>query len=82
MVLHTPEVVKCAPLFIYTFPLFLPHHLLEAEKFNIRYPVPAKITDMSDKLRYYRYKKGLLQREVADYLFITKSGRPISRHRV
>ena len=73
MILHTPEVVQCAPLFIYTFPLFLPHHLLEAEKFNIRYPDPAKITKMSDKLRYYRYKKGLMQREVADYLGIDRS---------
>ena len=73
MILHTPEVVKCAPLCIYTFPLLLPHHLVEAEKFNIRYPNPAEITEMSDKLRFYRYKKGLMQREVAAYLGIDRS---------
>lgn len=73
MTLHTPEVVKCAPLYIHTFPLLLPHHLTEAERFNIRYPNPKDITEAADKLRYYRYKKALLQREVADYLGIDRT---------
>lgn len=73
MTLHTPEVVKYAPLYIHTFPLLLPHHLQEAEKFNIRFPTPDSITKTSDKLRWHRYKKGLLQREVADHLGIDRT---------
>ena len=52
----------------HSIPLLAPHHLLEAEKFNIRYTDPAQITCMADKLRWYRYKKALLQREVPPHL--------------
>lgn len=65
--------IAIAPMFCYSLPLLAPHHLLEAEKFNIRYTDPDQITCMADKLRWYRYKKALLQREVAALAGIERS---------
>lgn len=62
-----------APLFVHSFRFLRPHKLTEAEKFNIQYPDPSMITNVADKLRYYRYKKSLRQRDVADYAGINKS---------
>lgn len=73
MVQHISGTVKFAPLFVYSFALLAPHHLLESEKFNIRFSDSSEITKTADKLRYYRYKKALLQREVADYIGIDRS---------
>ena len=64
--------IKFSPLFIHTFPLLAPHHLLESEKFNIRLPDPSKITETADKLRWYRYRKALLQREIAELIGIDR----------
>ncbi len=73
MVQNISGVVNFSPLFIYSFPLLAPHHLLESEKFNIRFSDPSMITEISDKLRWYRYRKALLQREVADYIGVDRS---------
>lgn len=62
-----------SPLAIHTFLFLRPKKLTDAEKFNIQYPNPAMLTTTADKLRYYRYKKSLLQREVADYAGINES---------
>lgn len=63
----------CAPLYCHSFQLLRPHFLTEAEKFNIKYPNPETIPNIADKLRYYRYKKDLLQREVAEFAGINES---------
>lgn len=73
MVQHTTEEVKVAPLIIHSFPLLAPHHILESEKFNIRYTDPTQIDNTPDKLRWYRYRRAMLQREVADYIGIDRS---------
>lgn len=73
MVQHISKVVKFSPLFIRSFALLTPHHLLESEKFNIRFSDPSEITEIADKLRWYRYKRALLQREVADFIGIDRS---------
>lgn len=62
-----------APLYVHRFRFLRPHKLTEAEKFNIRYPDPSMITNVADKLRYYRYKKSLRQRDVADYAGINRT---------
>ncbi len=59
-------------MFIYQFPLLAPHHLLESQKFNILYPSPDMITQTADKLRWYRYRLGLLQRDIADIIGIDR----------
>ena len=61
------------PLQSTAFCFLRPRKLTDAEKFNIQYPNPAMLTTTADKLRYYRYKKSLLQREVADYAGINES---------
>jgi transcriptional regulator with XRE-family HTH domain len=71
MVRHSIESVFNAPLYIHRFQLLLPHHQVEAEKFICI--DPDKLINTSDKLRYYRHKKALLQREVADYVGIDRS---------
>lgn len=42
-----------------------PHTNREGEKFNLLYTDPTKIDTVSDKLKYYRYQKSLLQKDVA-----------------
>ncbi len=69
---HISGTVEVKLLYIHRFPLFRPHFLAEAEKFNLRYPDPSQIESVSDKLRWYRYSRGLLQREVADYVGIDR----------
>ena len=49
------------------------HTIVEAEKFNIRYSDPSKINNIPDWLRWYRYRCGLRQRDVADYAGIDRS---------
>lgn len=61
------------PLVIHSFLFLRPKKLTDAEKFNIKYPNPTMLTTTADKLRYYRYKKSLLQREVAKYAGINES---------
>ena len=73
MIQNISGVVKYAPLFIHSFRLLSPHHLLEATKFNIRFSDASEITEIADKLRYHRYRKALLQREVADLIGIERS---------
>ncbi len=73
MTRHTLEGVVYAPFYLHSFPLVLPHTLVEAEKFNLRYTDPSQIETTADKLRWYRYRNGLLQRDVADYAGIDRS---------
>lgn len=61
-----------APLYVERIRFLQPHSLTEAEKFNLRYPDPSKIPAVADKLRYYRYKKALLQRDVARHIGIDR----------
>ena len=73
MVCHSNGGVQFAPLYIHSFPFLRPHFLAEAERVNIGSDSPEKFDTVADKLRYYRHKKGLLQREVADYVGIERT---------
>lgn len=73
MARDSEEGTQYRSMFLLSFPLLAPHHLVEAEKFNIRFPNPSEITETADKLRWYRYRKALLQREVAEYAGIDRS---------
>ena len=72
MVSNIAEGVQFGLLMIKSFPLLAPHHLAEVTKFNLEFPDPAQITETADKLRWYRYRKGRLQRNVADYAGIDR----------
>ena len=73
MTRYALDVVSYAPLYIHSFRLVQPHTLVEAEKFNLIYTDPAQIDKIADKLRWYRYQHGLLQRDVADYAGLDRS---------
>lgn len=70
---YTNTAVIYAPLYIHSFRLVQPHTIVEAEKFNIRYSDPSQINNTPDRLRWYRYRCGLRQRDVADYAGIDRS---------
>lgn len=72
MVRHTDTGISYAPLYIHSFPLVQPHFLVDAEKFNLAYSDLSKIDNTADRLRWCRYHKGLLQRDVADYTGIDR----------
>lgn len=73
MAANVAGTLKVAPLQILKFPVVLPHKLLDAEKFNLRFSDASEITEIADKLRWYRYQKGLRQRDAADYAGIDRS---------
>ncbi len=62
-----------ALLYKHTFSFVSPHKLLEAETFNIKYKEPKDIPTIAEKLRYFRYKKALLQKDVAKQIGINQS---------
>ena len=66
MTCHCLGGVKYAPLYIHSFQLLQPRRLLEAERFNIKYTDPLAIATVADKLRYYRHKKALRQKDMAE----------------
>jgi transcriptional regulator with XRE-family HTH domain len=72
MVQNVSGSIRFSPMYIHSFPLLTPHHL-ESEKFNIRFTDPLQITEIADKLRWLRYCKALLQREIADLIGINHS---------
>ena len=63
MVRHITRVVEFAVLMIRSFPLLQPHFQVEAEQLKLQYSDPAESTAVADKLRWYRHRKALLQRE-------------------
>ena len=73
MVRHSHKVIKYSPLYIHRFQFLRSHFLEDAEKFNGICSDPSVLTSTSDKLRYYRYRKGLLQREVAEFVGIERT---------
>lgn len=73
LISNVSGTIRIAPLLILVFPLLAPKKLFDAQKFNLTYTNPSEITEIADKLRWYRYKKALLQRDVADYAGIELS---------
>ena len=53
--------------------MVFPHKFWDAEKFNLRFSDTSEITETADNLRWYRYQKGLFQRNAADYAGIDRS---------
>ena len=65
-------VVRYAPLCIHSFRLIAPHKLLEAQLFNQQYHSYEEIVTVHDRLRWCRHHMGLMQKEVADQIGITR----------
>lgn len=73
MISNVSGIVRIAPFVILIFPLLAPKKLYDAQKFNLTFSDSSEMTETADKLRWYRYKKALLQRDVADYAGIDRS---------
>ena len=73
LISNVSGAVKVAPLQILQFSVILPHKFQDAEKFNLQFSDFSEITETADKLRWYRYQKGLRQRDAADYAGIDRS---------
>lgn len=65
-------VIRYAPLYIHTFRFIAPRKLLEAQLFNQQYHDYKEIDNVPDRLRWCRHQMGLMQKEVADLLDITR----------
>lgn len=57
--------VRRYPIYVEKINMSVPHHIAEAETLNMRYSSPLSIDTTADKLRWYRYKHSLLQKDVA-----------------
>lgn len=65
-------IARYAPLCIYTFRLITPRKLLEAQLFNKQYQRYEEIQSIPERLKWHRYQNGLMQKEVADILGVTR----------
>lgn len=65
--------MRYAPLYIHVFRLIAPRKLLEAQTFNLQYHSYDEIPNVPDRLRWCRHHLGLMQKEVADLVGITRA---------
>lgn len=65
-------IVQYAPLCIHTFRLIAPRKLLEAQQFNQQYHSYEEIQNVPDRLRWCRHHMGLMQKEVAEQIEISR----------
>ena len=59
-------------MYIHSFRLIAPRRLLEAQLFNQQYQNYEDIPNVQDRLRWCRHHMGLMQKEVADLIGITR----------
>ena len=64
--------VRYAPMYIHSFRLIAPHRLLEAQLFNQHYQNYEDIPNVPDRLRWCRHHMGLMQKEVAELIGISR----------
>ena len=65
-------ITRYAPLCIHKFRLIAPHKLTDAELLNQKYHSYDEIQTVPERLRWCRHQKGILQREVADLVGISR----------
>lgn len=71
---HTEKgKTKHSPLFVLEFRLMAPRKLLEAQLFNKQYHSYEDINNIPDRLRFCRHRLGLVQKEVAQIVGISRS---------
>ena len=66
MIRNISYKIEVSPLIILHFPLLAPKKFLDAQIFNLRFSDPSEMTQIADKLRWYRYRHALIQSEDAD----------------
>ena len=73
MIRNISDAIEISPLIILRFPLLAPRKFCDAQTFNLRFSDPSEMTQIADKLRWYRYQHAMLQSEVADRIGIDRS---------
>lgn len=66
-------IIRYAPLYILSFRLIAPQKLLEAQLFNQHYHSYEDIQNVPDRLRWCRHHMGLMQKEVAQRVGISRA---------
>ena len=64
--------MRYAPLLIHHFALCAPRKILDATQFQQRYHRYEEIENVPDRLRWHRYIKGWMQKDVAQKIGISK----------
>lgn len=64
--------VRYAPMYIHSFRLIAPRKLLKAQLFNRQYQHYEDIHNVQDRLRWCRHHMGLMQKEVAELIGISR----------
>ena len=64
---------KRYPIYVERINMSIPQCVTDVEILNMRYSNPSKIDSTADKLRWYRYKYSLLQKDVADKIGVDLS---------
>ena len=65
--------VRYGPLYVHSFVLCAPRKIQEATQFNQRYRSYGTIENVPDRLRWYRHSRGLLQKDVAKLIGISRN---------
>ena len=73
MTRHTRTGSSFAPLYFESFHIATPPKYVEAERFHLRHSDPSKIDNVADKLRWYRHRSALTQKEVASKVGIDRT---------
>lgn len=60
-------------LVVFTIKCISPSKIVDAELFFKKFPTPQDAPTIADKLRWYRHKRGLLQREVAEAIGVDRT---------
>ena len=64
--------VRYAPMYIHSFRPIAPRKILEAQLFNQQYQNYEDIPNVPDRLRWCRHHMGLMQKEVAELIGISR----------
>ena len=64
--------VRYAPMYIHSFRPIAPRKILEAQLFNQQYQNYEDIPNVPDRLRWCRHHLGLMQKEVAELIGISR----------
>lgn len=70
---HIGNKLEFAPLYIHTFSFIIPKNNTNLRKFEEKHPNPELINHTGTKIRYFRYKRGLHQKDLAEYVGFTRS---------
>lgn len=65
--------IRYAPLYIHTLRFINDRRLTKTQEFIRDNPAPEKLETVSDKLKWYRIDKGLLQRDVAKAMEVDRT---------